>query len=360
MASDLGSALRIACGGLLAAGALAAGAAAGAIAERIVVNRSARDDDGLTEFGRLRGRVVDVTADDGTRLHCEIDDPDAENADSPITVIFAHGYALTLDSWHYQRAALRGRARLVFYDQRSHGRSDRAEFDTHHIDQLGRDLHSVIATVAPTGPLVLIGHSMGGMTLMALADQYPELIRDRVYGAAFIATMAESLSHSNLGLPGLGSVINRIAPHVTASLAKRKGVVEKVRSGGSDLSLLATRLYSFGTVAPAAAGKFVAEMISGTPIDVLSEFLPALQDHHKLEALPVFSRAEVLVIAGDADRLVPRRAVDAIVHQIPGAEYVVIEHGGHMLTLEHYEIVDGLLIDLLDRVKRDLGIPAAV
>ena len=56
------------------------------------------------------------------------------------------------------------------------------------IDQLGRDLKAVIDAAAPEGPLVLVGHSMGGMTVMALADQYPELIRDRVVGVAFVGT----------------------------------------------------------------------------------------------------------------------------------------------------------------------------
>ena len=48
-------------------------------------------------------------------------------AEAPeLTVVFVHGYSLTLDSWHFQRAAYRGLVRTVYYDQRSHGRSGRS------------------------------------------------------------------------------------------------------------------------------------------------------------------------------------------------------------------------------------------
>ena len=102
-----------------------------------------------------------------------------------MTVVFSHGYCLGQDSWHFQRAALRGVVRTVYWDQRSHGRvrAGRGPGATGApvtIDQLGRDLKAVLDAAAPEGPLVLVGHSMGGMTMMALADQFPELIRDRV------------------------------------------------------------------------------------------------------------------------------------------------------------------------------------
>ena len=45
----------------------------------------------------------------------------------------------------------------------------------------------------------------------------------------------------------------------------------------------------------------------------------------------------------------------AIVSQVPGAEYVVVEDSGHMVTLEKHEIVDAALLDLLDRVRRDIA-----
>lgn len=354
MSLDVTPALRLAGRGLLAAGALAAGAALGAIAERTLMRSVSAGEVPDTELGTLRGDVRTVPMTDGTVLHVEIDE--APDAVDDLTIVFAHGYALSLDSWHYQRAALRGLARLVFYDQRSHGRSGRADFDTHHVDQLGTDLGEVIDAVAPRGPLMIIGHSMGGMTTMALADQRPELFTDRVFGVALIATTAGGLESGELGLPaGLGRLFHRLAPPVAAAVANQGPLVERLRWQDTDLGLMLTRVYSFGSAATEQASRFVAGMVSATPIDVVAEFLPALQEHDKRDALPILERVELLVIVGDEDRLTPREQSEEIVARVPGAEFVVIPDSGHMVTLEKPDEVNEALLELLVRVRRNIA-----
>ena len=354
MAVDLSPAWRIAGRGVAAAGALAAGAAIGTLAERALFRAGLRDAPDVMMPGAFHGESMRLTIADGTQLHVEVDSSSIP-AD-PLTIVFAHGYALSMESWNYQRQALQGKARLVFYDQRSHGRSSRADFDTHHVDQLGADLAEVIEHLAPTGPLMLVGHSMGGMTIMALADQHPELFEERVFGVALIATSAGALDQGSLGLPStLGTAFHRLAPAVAALLAKQKSLVEKSRWGDTDLGVLLTRMYAFGSHAPDQAGRFVAGMLSATPMDVIAEFLPALQEHDKHDVLHVLQCVEVLVVAGDSDRLTPREMSDEIVAAIPGAEYVVVDDAGHMVTIEKHEIVDELLLGLLARVRRDLA-----
>ncbi len=352
MALDLSPALRIAGRGIAAASAIAAGAAIGALAERALVRKAPQGDD--ENLGSLHGRAQRITMADGTELYVEIDE--SADPDDTLTIVFSHGYALSLDSWHYQRKALLGKARMVFYDQRSHGRSQRADFDTHHVDQLGSDLGEVIDALAPTGPLMLMGHSMGGMTIMALADQRPELIRERVFGVGLIATSAGALEQGNLGLPSVVSTaFHRLAPPIAAVLARQRVLVERSRWADTDLGVLITRLYSFGSNAPDHVGRFVAAMLAGTSIDVVAEFLPALQEHDKHDALPVFEDVELLVIAGDSDRLTPHAMSDEIVAAVPGAEYVIIENAGHMVALEKPDEVNALVLGLLARVRRDLA-----
>jgi pimeloyl-ACP methyl ester carboxylesterase len=268
-------------------------------------------------------------------------------------VVFAHGYALTLDTFRHQRAALQGRARLVFFDQRSHGRSHQAEFDTHHIDQLGHDLGAVIDAVAPTGPLVLVGHSMGGMTIMALADQRPDLIRDRVFGIALISTSAGGVQDLHLALPlGLSRAFDVLAPPVAAALAKRKGLVERSRWQDTDLGLMLIRLYSFGSTGTEEGSRFVASMVSATPVEAIAEFLPALQEHDKRDSLGAFEGVDLLVMVGDKDRLTPPERSVEIVERIPGAEYILVHDAGHMLPIEKHEAVDEALVQLVDRALR--------
>jgi pimeloyl-ACP methyl ester carboxylesterase len=243
----------------------------------------------------------------------------------------------------------------VFYDQRSHGRSERAPDDSHAMERLAEDLRDVIAAVVPTGPLVLVGHSMGGMSIMALARVDPVLVAERVFGVAFIATSAGGITDVTLGLPSpVGAVLHRVVPTAAAALAKRKELVELTRRGGADLTLLLTRLYSFGSLATAQAGQFVASMISGTPIDVLAEFFPAIQSHDERSVLPAFRHAEVLVMVGDRDRLTPMEHSVAIVRLLPGAEFLVVDRAGHMVNLEHPSVVDDALLALVARVRRNV------
>ncbi len=348
MAPPLSPALRVVARGALAAGALAAGAALGALAERSIFRGVAHPapDEELTP---ARGESRTVMSVDGLPLHVEVDECDAA-----MTIVFAHGYGLTLDTFHFQREALRGLARLVFYDQRSHGRSPIGEFDTHHVDQLGVDLGHVIDAVAPTGPLMLVGHSMGGMTIMALADQRPDLIRERVFGVALLATSAGGVQDLSLAMPpGFAHAFDVLAPPIVAALAKRKSLVERSRWQDTDLGLMLIRLYSFGSQGSEEASRFVASMISGTPVEAIAEFLPALQEHDKREALGNLEGVELLVMVGEKDRLTPVDRSEEIVARLPGAEFIVVPDSGHLLPIEKHEAVDEALLALLRRSERD-------
>ncbi len=163
----------------------------------------------------VRHTVHAVATPDGALLHATVDgDPDA-----PVTVVLAHGWTLSQAAWDDVAELLApdvaaGGLRLVRYDQRGHGRSTWGDVDPVSIDLLGEDLVAVLAELAPSGPVVLGGHSMGGMTIMALAAAHPELIGERVRGVALVDTSAGELSHPprtaverlrERVLPGLGA-----------------------------------------------------------------------------------------------------------------------------------------------------------
>ncbi len=333
-----------------AVGVIAAGAAAGVAVERQLIGRRASQRAQLEAepFGSVRGEPHVFTADDGVELYVETDD-----GPPGLTVIFAHGYALNLDVWHFQRKALRGVGKLVFYDQRSHGRSGRSPIDGVSIDQLGRDLHGILEEFAPEGPVVLIGHSMGGMTIMALADQHPELFGDRVVGVGLVSTSAGGLDRSSIVLPGLpGRLIRRYATPTLAALARIPDVVESGRKAGTDISFVLTRMYSFGSDVPASYTEFINEVIAGTPISVISDFYPIFALHDKQDALEVLQKVECLVICGDSDHLTPFRHSESIVRHIPGAELVHVEDCGHIGFLEHHSVFTEALRTMIEGATR--------
>lgn len=359
-----------------AIGVVAAGAAAGVAVERLTVGRGMRRKarlalDASGPYGSLRGVPGKTYAEDGTELYYEVDEVDAEAGSgprrrrlfgrkdpAPVTVVFSHGYCLNQDSWHFQRAALRGVVRCVYWDQRSHGRSGRGAEQLESgvpvtIDRLGGDLRAVIDAAAPEGPLVLVGHSMGGMTVMALADQYPELIRDRVVGAALVGTSSGKLGEVNYGLPVAGmNAIRRVLPGVLKALGQRAELVEKGRRATADLFAGIIKRYSFATrdVDPAIA-RFAERMIEGTPIDVVAEFYPAFQEHDKTGALARFADLPALVLAGEQDLVTPSEHSEAIAALLPEAEFVLVPDAGHLVMLEHPEVVTDRIADLLARSK---------
>lgn len=339
----------------LSLGALALGAAAGAAAERLVMKLSASADTetDLSEFTSLTGERREVFTSDGAVLVAEVD----HFAGSDFTIVMPHGFALNRHSWFYQRQALRPLANIVVYDQRGHGESSYvadAEDRDHSIDQLGSDLYSVIQQCVPTRKMIVIGHSMGGMSILALADQHPELFGTRIIGVGLIATAASAVASTTLGLPKpLAKVVQGALPGVANIVARGGDLIAHSRWSKSDLGLLLTRLYSFGSVAPTHAGEFVADMIAGTDFPILVDFLPNLYDHDKESALSVLHGVETLVIVGESDRLTPPAQSTAIIEAVPGAELVVLAESGHMVTIERPIEVNELLVGFVQKVIAD-------
>lgn len=328
-----------------AIGVIAAGAAAGVLAERRVVAR--RRAAAAQPFGSVRGTRRSVVADDGLELYAEVDEPEAATA-APVAV-FVHGYALNLDCWHFQRLALRGDRRLVFYDQRSHGRSSRSRSEHCTIEQLGRDLESVIEQLAADEPVVLVGHSMGGMTIMSLAERRPEWFGPLVKGVGLISTSAGGLNASTLGLPGLpGRVLHRLSPALMATLARAPQLIERGRRVGSDIGFVITRRLGFGSDVPQEYVDFTDEMLAATPIDVVADFFPGFDTHDKYDALDTVSEVPTVVITGSRDQITPAVHSRRIAERIPAAELVELPEAGHMVLLESHDEVSKALERLLE------------
>ena len=333
----------------LGMGVLAAGAAVGSVVERRMLGQPLRAAQAQSlGYGTVHSPPQVVTADDGVELYVEVDDPRPGAAYADLTVVFCHGYALNLDCWHHQRLALSGAARCVYWDQRGHGRSGRGEPGPVDIDRLGLDLAAVLASVAPTGPVVLVGHSMGGMTVLALAAAAPELFGSRVVAVALLSTSAGRLAEVTLGVPATAArMLRRAAPGVMSVLGRAPRLVELGRRTGNDLEFALTRIYSFASDVPPAAVDFVAQMNAGTPIEVLADFFGAFDDHDKFVVLPVLAGVPTLVMVGDSDLLTPPKHSAEIAAELPLAQHVVLADCGHMLMLEHPDEVSARLRELL-------------
>lgn len=333
----------------LAVGIAGAGAT-GYAAERLLGRRlRAVGLDRDEGFGSLRGRPVTVTADDGVTLHAEVDEigPYSSRAaeDEAATVVFVHGFALTQDSWHFQRAAFRGRRRMVFYDQRSHGRSEVSSGEGATIEQLGRDLRRVIDQVAPDEPVVLVGHSMGGMTLVALAEEHPDYFGERVVGAALISTTAGKLrTHKVLSRYVPDTLGRRAVERGLVLAAQRERLLDLVRRRGTALALGVVREFAFGdTDVPLSWVAFVNEMIADTPLQVMAEYIPHFSEMDKFEIIAAFERVPTTIMCGTKDKLTSIGHSRKLHSMIEGSRLVELEGAGHLPTFECHDRVNAEL-----------------
>jgi pimeloyl-ACP methyl ester carboxylesterase len=330
------------------AGVSAVGAVAGVSVARTAGRRKKTQDPYAGEDFELldadRGSVV--MTDDGVPLMVREVGP----ADAPLTVVFAHGFCMRMGAFHFQRARLAEQwgpqVRMVFYDQRGHGESGEAPPETYTIEQLGRDLETVLKVVVPRGPVVLVGHSMGGMTVLSHAHQYPHRYGMRIVGVALIASAAEGLSRFPLGqilenpaLEGARAAV-RYAPRL---VHRGRGAVAGVLR-----PILRAASYGDHRVSPSVVA-FSERMIHETPVTTLVEFLRAFELHDETDALPTLAKLPVLIACGDRDMLTPVEASQAMGEALPNAELVVVGGAGHLVQLERPDVIDDALVRLVER-----------
>ena len=299
--------------------------------------------------GTVLREVAAVRTSDGAVLHATVDG----RADAPMTVVLAHGWTLAQAAWDDVAELLRPRAaagevRVVRYDQRGHGRSTWGPADTDiTIDRLGEDLGDLLDQLAPEGPVVLAGHSMGGMAIMCLTASRPELFGDRVAGVALVSTSAGDLRRGPF---------QRIRPGMLSAVLAGAWLVERVRAllpptHPRHQKMVRDLLYGAdATDEMVLAG---AELMHASTVRAFVTFLPALGDHDKHAELAALSRVPVEILVGDTDELTPQRHSRKLAEVLPDAQLHVVPRTGHMLPQERPRLV----AEVLERLVAAAGRP---
>ena len=335
-------------------GLVAAAGAAGFVAERDHTRRRSRLQGSIDRLGSLRGEARTVRASDGVGLHVEVDEPGEQpNGDAgELTIVFVHGYALNHDCWHHQRAwARKAGIRAVLYDQRSHGRSERSEIDNATIEQLGRDLARVIDEACP-GPVVLVGHSMGGMTLLALAEERPELFGEKVVGVALVSTTAGGLNPGRVLAPFLPADLSgTLAPRAMAALSRVPAAVDLARRRGTEVGTRVISMFAFGERPDPATAIFVDEMIAQTSFEVLAEFFDNFGRLDKFTVLDSLAHVPTVIVCGTRDKLTSIGHSRKMASLLPTADLIECEGAGHMVILEQPDEVNAALATLVERAS---------
>ncbi|WP_067834886.1 alpha/beta fold hydrolase [Nocardia lijiangensis] len=300
------------------------------------------------------GHRVTVSADDGVPISVRTFGAD----DAPLTVVFVHGHCLHTESWSFLRDQLTRQwgdgVRMVFYDHRGHGESGAADPSTYTIDQLGHDLDAVLRTVTPTGPLVLVGHSMGAMVLLAYARLFPESIGTRVVGVGLIAGIATGLTEV-----GIGRLLHRYAVvSLQVAVLRAPRVMQASKQFSRRIFEPIMREASFGTrkINPRMIAVATA-MLNETPLLTMAGFLGSLIAFDETATLHRLGTIPALVLAGSADIVVPFAHSVVLASQLTSSELVRIEGAGHSVILERAEEVALSLVALVNRVSAAMTNP---
>lgn len=331
---------------LLGAAALTAGAVGGAVlgylAERTVVDPAAEPeaDEDLT---RVEQR--DVHSVDGTRLTVRSSGP----ADAPC-IVLVHGLSLSSEIWAAQRTALEQNFQVVAVDLRGHGASDDAVNGNYSAEALGADVAAVLDDLRGRR-CVLVGHSMGGMALLAALSARPDLLTGQVTGVALINTAAAAVIS---GLRG-GSVAAGIAFVRERALSTRVGralyggVDEAGRPRGNDIATLVARTLGVGADAPEHAVATLRRLVLNSRPHVAGEMWRTAGTVDLMDAAAGLN-VPVLIIAGARDRVLPALHSRRLAEKIADAQIVELEGVGHVAMMERADEVAALLAGFAERV----------
>jgi pimeloyl-ACP methyl ester carboxylesterase len=334
--------------------AVAAGGLAGAAMEEVLYRRvlRRRDPEADEPIGSVPGTTQWIESFDGTRLYARAYGPNDGPGSSVASIVFAHGFVENHVIWHYLIRDLRadGRFHLVAYDARGHGNSGPAKgrdgttaFDSH---TLGADLAAVIDQ-ATTGPVVVVGHSLGGMTALSrLVLERKE--RERVAGGVLVnSTFTAELA----GWRGKGTPANRSIELVGDLLRRAAGDdakrIDRVRTGVSDAALLIARTIFGKDPSPRhiAVGFHMFETTSSQTLAAAFD-LADFDVHAQLSSIDV----PMLIIAGSRDVLTPAFLSKEMAKHIPDAELVVLDGCGHMAPFERHDEVVAHIRKFAERV----------
>ncbi|MGH3864198.1 alpha/beta fold hydrolase [Actinokineospora sp.] len=261
---------------------------------------------------------------------------------APVTVLLAHGWTSSHAVWDHVVAELGPDVRTIRYDHRGHGRSAPAPVDAATIAHLADDMAELIMAKAPTGKLVLVGHSMGGMTMMALGERHPE-ITQRVSAALFVSTSSGRMSEVTFGLPKpLVRAYVKRAKRPTGSKPstaprrprKRAVKVEVPAPVQRALSLAVTRWLVFGSRFRMIDVRATADHAAAVHRRTAALLRRSISKHDRVSALDAYAHADVRVLVGDRDRLTPVDHARAIADALPNARFVLYPAAGHMLPYE--------------------------
>jgi len=286
----------------------------------------------------LQRTAQQVKGASDTNLYTETVGP----ANAPV-LLFTHGWGMDNTEWYYAKRDLSNRFRLIFWDLPGLGKSGEPQDRDFSLDRLAQDLRSVVAT-ANGKPVILVGHSIGGMINLTFCRLFPDQLGRQVVGIIQVDTsytnpvkttensslslalqkpVGEPILHAMIGLSPLVRLMNWLSyENGTSYLMNAKSAFAGAESRGQ--VDLVSRLQAEASPAVVARGTLAMFHWDATPV---------------LPRIPV----PVLLLVGRQDTTTLPEASRHMKEAIPGATIVEIDRGAHYSLLEQNQLIDSAI-----------------
>jgi len=319
---------------------LGATAAVVAAAGTVAVSRRRRPPDELADD--LAIKDLTLLGHGGTALHVRRFRT-ADGAPPVARVLFAHGWCMSTAFWE---SAARRLAHLgieaVTWDQRGHGRSEvPVDLAQCSIDALGRDLEAVLlATAAPRVPTMLVGHSMGGMSIVSWASvtaatpnpDRPDVVGTVLWNTAFHAFTTDALA----------AIVRTHNPrvHRLATLA----LYAAIPIPRTAAALPVVRALAHGPGARREDVTLTHRLVTDISPRVRVQFSSAFESLDLREAVAQLD-VPTVVVTGSRDLLTPPQHGQKLAEALPDARLLSLPGAGHQAPLDHPDVVVDLVLE---------------
>jgi pimeloyl-ACP methyl ester carboxylesterase len=269
-----------------------------------------------------------ITAPDGTSLYVET----AGRDDAPALVL-THGWGADADLWQYAKRDLANDYRIVAWDLPGLGNSQQPPDRNYSLDRMAEDLQVVVS--ATPGPVILVGHSIGGMINLTFGRRYPDLLGSKVRGIVEMNSTYTNPIRTTSGAGFAQALQKPVAEpilHAMIALSPLVRVMNALRYYNG-MSHLQNALQSFAGTQTAGEVDFVSRYeVLSTPSVVARGGLAMFHwDASKvLDKIAV----PVLLIAADRDTTTLPAASEDMNRRLPHSELYVTGPAKHMGVLE--------------------------
>jgi len=306
------------------------------LAGRPIVLLFYHSGDGPEHRASTNGTFLDRP--DGARLHVQSEGPAGAG-----TIVLTHGWGADSDMWQYARRDLAGRYRVVTWDLRGLGDSTEPRDRNYSLDAMADDLHAVVG--ATSGPVVLAGHSIGGMINLTYARRHPADLDGKVVGIVEMNSTytnpVRTTRHGSLATK-LQKPVAEPLLHATIALSPVVRVINTLRYW-SGVSHIQNASQSFAGTETRGQVDFVSryEVLSSPAVVARGALAMFHWDATEvLDDIPV----PVLLIAGPQDTTTLPAASEDMRTKLPHARMALAGPAKHMGPIERNHEYDAAIL----------------